>query len=121
VLLSDADREGLFARLKANATAGTISMEELERRVDVVARAQTRAEAGAAVDDLPPALPDLAGGITEASGPGRARGGRGHAHADLPGRDWRATSERFRDPRSGQVMRVWEDPLGQRHYVPDDG
>ncbi|MDQ6834624.1 MAG: hypothetical protein M3016_00370 [Actinomycetota bacterium] len=31
-----------------------------------------------------------------------------------------ATVERFRDPRSGRVMRVWEDAAGTRHYVPDD-
>ncbi len=52
--------------------------------------------------------------------PARARGRRGHGHSDQPGPGWRATAERFRDPRSGQIMRVWEDADGQRHYVPDD-
>jgi len=32
------------------------------------------------------------------------------------------TAERFRDPSSGVIMRVWLDPSGEsRHYVPDDG
>jgi hypothetical protein len=30
------------------------------------------------------------------------------------------TSERFRDPSSGTIMRVWVDPADDsRHYVPD--
>jgi hypothetical protein len=32
-----------------------------------------------------------------------------------------ATRERFRDPASGVVMRVWLDPADQsRHYIPDN-
>jgi Domain of unknown function (DUF1707) len=117
VLLDDADRERLFTRLKAGAAAGAISVEELERRVEVVARARTREEAVAAVADLPPELVEHGDSVS------RPAAGRrhGHGHADRPGPDWRATSERFRDPRSGQVMRVWEDPAGQRHYVPEQG
>ena len=46
---------------------------------------------------------------------------RGHARADSPQPGWASTDERFRDPASGQVMRVWVDPAdGSRHYVPDD-
>jgi hypothetical protein len=31
------------------------------------------------------------------------------------------TAERFRDPSSGVIMRVWIDPSDEsRHYVPDD-
>lgn len=113
--LSDPDRERLFERLKDHAATGAISLEELERRVELVARAETAAEAQAAVADLPTAV----GTSAPASGQARARGRRGHGHADRPEPDWQATPERFRDPRSGQVMRVWEDPAGQRHYVPD--
>ena len=47
--------------------------------------------------------------------------GRGHGDADRVSPEWRPTAERFRDPRSGRVMRVWEDAAGARHYVPDDG
>ena len=28
--------------------------------------------------------------------------------------------ERFRDPRTNRVMRVWVDAAGARHYVADD-
>ena len=30
------------------------------------------------------------------------------------------TGERFRDPRTNRVMRVWEDSSGGRHYVAED-
>jgi Domain of unknown function (DUF1707) len=112
VLLSDSDREQLFERLNRHAAAGTLTLEELERRVEVVAGAETREQAIAATADLPP----LAGDPR----PARARWGRGHGDADKPRADWRPTSERFRDPRTNRVMRVWEDAAGARHYVPDD-
>jgi hypothetical protein len=114
VLLSDADRELLFERLNRHAAAGTFSWEELERRVAVVAGAQTREQALAAVADLP-----ALAGESEDPGRRRPRWGRGHAESDQPRADWRPTGERFRDPRTNQVMRVWEDPAGNRHYVPD--
>ena len=113
--LSDADRELLFARLSAHAAHGAIDLPELERRVAAVAAAQTREQAAEALADLP-ALPD----DREASRPARARWGRGHADADAPRADWRPTNERFRDPRTNRVMRVWEDAAGARHYVADD-
>ncbi len=34
--------------------------------------------------------------------------------------DWTPTEERFRDPRSGQIMRVWTDANGGRHYLRDE-
>jgi hypothetical protein len=47
---------------------------------------------------------------------------RGHAHADQPGAGWIPTDERFRDPTSRAIMRVWIDPADQtRHYVPEPG
>ena len=42
------------------------------------------------------------------------------AHFDAPEVDWRPTDERFRDPRTNRVMRVWEDAAGRRHYVVDE-
>ena len=39
----------------------------------------------------------------------------------LTGAGWLATRERFRDPGTQRIMRVWVDPAsGERHYVPDD-
>jgi hypothetical protein len=47
------------------------------------------------------------------------RGGRrrhGEHRAAQPG--WLPTLERFRDPSSGRLMRVWIDPAdASRHYV----
>jgi hypothetical protein len=43
-----------------------------------------------------------------------------HGQSDRPAPGWRPTEESFRDPSSGQLMRVWVDPVdGSRHYVPD--
>jgi hypothetical protein len=52
------------------------------------------------------------------SSPRRVR--RGHAHADQPVAGWIPTDERFRDPTSRAIMRVWIDPADQtRHYIPE--
>ena len=114
--LTDADREQLFTRLSAHAAADHIDLDELERRVARVTEATDREGALAVLADLP-ALPG------EGSAPPREqrpRWGRGHGEADAPRADWRPTSERFRDPRTGKVMRVWEDAARRRHYVVDD-
>lgn len=115
MLLSDADRELLYEKLKRHAAEGRLSVEELERRVAVVAMAEDQETAAAAMADLPP----LPGTTPEARPSGRPRWGRGHGDADAPAPDWQPTSERFRDPKSNRVMRVWLDPGGGRHYVPD--
>ena len=113
MLLSDADRELLYETLKRHAAEGRLSVEELERRVAAVAMAEDRETAATVVADLPP-LPG------ESQPPsGRPRWGRGHGDADSPAADWQPTGERFRDPRTNGVMRVWVDSGGGRHYVPD--
>jgi hypothetical protein len=108
VLISDADREFFYERLKRHAAEGRLELDELERRVTEVAEAQTREQAVAVLADLPP-LPEP----TQA--PARRR--RGHGDAEAPAPDWLPTSERFRDPRTNRVMRVWVDAGGGRHYV----
>jgi hypothetical protein len=115
VRLGDADREEFYERLSRHAAAGRLDIAELERRVAVVAAARTREEAAVVLADLPPLPADVPPGA-----PTRPRRGRGHADADVAQADWRPTAERFRDPRSNRVMRVWEDPAGGRHYVADD-
>lgn len=110
--LSDLDRELLFEKLNRHAALGRLDIEDLEARVEAVVAAQTREQAAAVMADLP-ALP---GDPT----PAPARWRRGHGDADAPGVDWRPTAERFRDPRTKRVMRVWEDAAGARHYVADD-
>jgi len=110
MLLGDADRELLYETLKRHAAEGRLDIAELERRVALVAGAETHEDAAPAMAGLPP----LAG----AGDPDRRpRRGRGHGEVDKPGPDWRPTSERFRDPRTRRVLRVWVDPAGDRHYV----
>ena len=115
--LTDADREQLFERLNRQAAAGAIALDELERRVALVSQAETREQASAAMADLPPLPDDPDPGRSASAWP---RWRRGHGDADAPDADWRPTPERFRDPRTNRVMRVWEDSGGARHYVPDD-
>jgi hypothetical protein len=115
VRLSDAEREQLLERLSRHAAAGRLDVPELERRVAVVAAAQTREEAAEVMADLPPLPEDRAGAQR------RPRWGKGHGETDAPGPDWQPTNERFRDPRTNKVMRVWVDTGGGRHYVADDG
>ncbi len=114
--LGDAEREQLYERLSAHAAAGRLDIPELERRVALVAAAQTREEASAALADLPP----LTAGASPGAAGDRPLRGRGHGDAAAPEVDWRPTAERFRDPRTHQVMRVWEDAGGGRHYVAED-
>lgn len=111
--LSDADRELLIEQLARHQAAGRLSVDELERRIEAAAGAETSEEAARLLADLPP--------LPAESPPGtRARRGRGHAEAEAPDAGWRATAERFRDPRSGRVMRVWVDSAGARHYVAEN-
>jgi DUF1707 SHOCT-like domain len=116
VRLGDAEREAMFELLSRHAAAGRLDVPELERRIEVVTQAETREQASEALADLPP-LPPAAPG----AGSGRPRWGRGHGESDKPAADWRPTSERFRDPRTGLIMRVWVDPGGGRHYVAEEG
>jgi hypothetical protein len=114
MLLGDADREALYETLKRHAAAGRLDTSELERRVALVAEADTREAAAEAMVGLPPLAPERGKGQ-------RPRWGRGHGEVDKPGPDWRPTNERFRDPRTRNVLRVWVDPAGERHYVADEG
>jgi hypothetical protein len=116
VRLSDADREGLFEQLSAHAAAGRLDLAELERRVAAIAASQTREDAAAVMGDLPASAAPAAPAGAEA----RPRWGRGHGDADSPSPGWQPTSERFRDPRTKRVMRVWIDAQGGRHYVTDE-
>jgi hypothetical protein len=122
-LAADADRERLVALLREHYAVGLFGLDELDRRVGLVLSAQYLDEAAEAVADLPgvPASGSAAAGTVPGTGaPRRARPRRGHAHADQPAAGWIPTNERFRDPTSRAVMRVWVDPADQsRHYVPE--
>ena len=111
--LSDRDRDLLLEALKQHAAAGRLEVVELERRVERMLEAETTEEAAEMMADLPPL------GTAGASA-GRRRRGRGHGEAERPEPDWRPSNERFRDPRTNRVMRVWLDAGAGRHYVPDE-
>jgi hypothetical protein len=113
ILLSDVDRDQLVELLAHHNAAGRFGTDELERRVAVVYAAQSRDQVAAVIGDLPPLDPGR-------PPPPRLWRRGGHGEADEPGLGWLATDERFRDPRTRRIMRVWVDPAsGARHYVPD--
>jgi len=132
-LATETDRERLLALLREHYATGLLGHDDLDRRVGMVLGARYLDEAAAAVADLPgvpaagPAAATPAGGAAAVPGtmagqskPRRVR--RGHAHADQPGAGWIPTDERFRDPTSRAIMRVWIDPADQtRHYIPEPG
>jgi DUF1707 SHOCT-like domain len=131
-LAAEADRERLLALLREHYAAGLYDLDELDRRVGLVLGATYLDEAAAAVADLPaapaagaaPGAPGSSPGSAPGSAPGSGatprRVRRGHAHADQPAAGWIPTDERFRDPTSRAVMRVWIDPADQsRHYIPE--
>ena len=121
-LATEADRERLVALLREHYAVGRFGLDELDRRIETVLSARFLDEAAAAVTDLPAsASPGTAPSSAPSSGPPRrGRRRRGHAHADQPAAGWIPTSERFRDPSTSTVMRVWVDPADQsRHYVPE--
>jgi len=115
-LVSDADRERLVSLLREHYARGRFDLDEFSRRVGLVLAAEYADEAASAVADLP-SLDLHSPGRPAARGSG---GRRRHAQVSEPGPGWLPTAERFRDPSSGKIMRVWIDPADQsRHYVPE--
>lgn len=97
--------EELAALVGRHYAAGRFDADELERRLEL-------ALAGShdALDGLPPL----------SAAPPRRRWGRRHGEARAARPTWVPTTERFVDPTTRRVMRVWVDPADHaRHYVPD--
>ena len=104
----DAERQHTVDLLRRHLVDDRLTMEEFAERTLAAYEAATHDDLDALVADLP-ALPARPAG---APAPGR------HGEAELPAVGWRPTSERFRDPSTDRVMRVWVDPATrQRHYV----
>lgn len=119
-LAAEADRERLVALLREHYAVGLFGLDELDRRVGMVLSAQYLDEAAAAVADLPQVTAPGSVAPPGSPVPRPARKRRGHAHADRPAAGWIPTDERFRDPATRAVIRVWVDPADQsRHYVPE--
>jgi len=118
----DADRERLLAQLREHYARGELELDELSRRVGIVLAATYTDDAAGALTGLPPGT--LSESFTprlDAPGPPKRRSRRGHAQAAAPGAGWVPTDERFRDPTTRVVMRVWVDPADlSRHYIQED-
>lgn len=130
-LIGDAERNRLVAELNEHYAAGRLSLEDLRRRAETVMSAAYLDEARAALAELPAiagAAPlagtTPAGTTASAQAEGRRAGWlrrKGHAQVTAPAPGWERTGERFRDPSTGLIMRVWVDPADHsRHYVPDE-
>lgn len=118
-LVSDAGREHLLGLLREHFARGQLDLDEMSRRVGVVLAATYSDEAAAAVTDLPLLAGPAPGGSPS---PARARLGqrRRHAQRAQPAAGWVPTPERFRDPSTRAIVRVWIDPADlSRHYVPE--
>jgi hypothetical protein len=118
-LVSDAGRERLLGLLREHFARGQLDLDEMSRRVGVVLAATYSDEAAAAVTDLPLLAGPAPG---EPPPPARSRIGqrRRHAQRAQPAAGWVPTPERFRDPSTRAVVRVWIDPADlSRHYVPE--
>lgn len=116
---SAASRDRLVDLLREHFAAGQFDVSEFGRRVEILLTAATAEQATAAVEDLPP----LTNAAREPQRPWWRRlvGGR-YNQADAARAGWLPTSERFRDPSSGVLIRVWVDSsdLSRRHYVRDE-
>ncbi len=107
----DADRDRLLGLLREHYALGNLDDADLERRTELVLTARFTEDAAAALAGLP---------LLSGQGSRRARSRGRHAQADRPGSAWVPTSERFRDPTTRVIMRVWVDPADDsRHYVPE--
>jgi Domain of unknown function (DUF1707) len=126
-LADDAGRERLLRLLREHYARGELELDDLSRRVGLVLAALYADEVAAALAGLPQLPADGgapgAGNSTAPGAGGRRparRWRRGHAQAAVPGAGWVPTDERFRDPTTRTVMRVWIDPSDlSRHYVPE--
>jgi hypothetical protein len=122
-LLSEADRERLLVLLREHYVQGQLDLDEMSRRVGVVLASAYSDEAMVAVTDLP-LLGALGSGESSPAQTGRGRPGQRKRHAQQarPDAGWVPTPERFRDPSTRVIMRVWIDPADlSRHYVPEAG
>ncbi len=117
-MLTEAGRERLLGLLREHYAQGHLGLGEISRRVGVVLTAAYSDEAAAVLTDLPllgPAGP--AGARASRARPGQRRR---HAQRTEPDAAWVPTPERFRDPSTRAIMRVWIDPADlSRHYVPE--
>jgi hypothetical protein len=110
--VSDREREEFVVALRRHLAGGRLDLDAFDARLARLYAADTRGQARSVLDDLP---------LLDAPVRGRRRRRRRHGEGDELRPHWVATDEVFRDPVSGQVMRVWIDPTdGSRHYAPSE-
>jgi hypothetical protein len=101
------EQERAAALLGRHFAADRLDADELDRRLDLTFSGALEA----ALAGLPP----LAAEPVK-----KRRWGRRHGEADRADPAWMPTRERFIDPSTQRVMRVWVDPADHtRHYVPE--
>lgn len=109
VRLTDEEREAVVGVLQRHFVDDRLSLDEYTERVVQIWEAPDRESLDAVVADLPQLPPRAAV---------RADTGGRHGEGAVPSVTWRPTRERFRDPTTGRVMRVWVDVAdATRHYV----
>ena len=110
--VTEDERERLVQALRRHVAEGRLELEDFDARAARLYAADTRVEARAALDGLP---------LLAVPAPTSRRARRRHGEGESVQPHWVATSEVFRDPTSGRIMRVWVDPTdGTRHYAPSD-
>jgi hypothetical protein len=110
---SDAEREHALTSLQQAFADGRLNEDELRARIERVLHAQTS-------DDLVAVTRDVPGAPRPVLSPSRKdlhRGRHGEHAGETEG--LRPTDERFRDPSTHRVMRVWLNAQGERRYLPD--
>ena len=101
------EQERLAALLGRHFAVDRFDADELDRRLDLA----FAGEAAQALEGLPP-LGDRP--------PRKRRWGGRHGESAVADPSWMPTKERFIDPSTQRVMRVWVDPGDHsRHYVPE--
>jgi DNA-binding SARP family transcriptional activator len=76
--------------------------------------------AGPVDEQTDPAIAERAGVPGKPGAWHRVRRRGRHGQTRKPEAGWVPTAERFRDPPTGVIMRVWVDPSDEsRHYIPD--
>jgi hypothetical protein len=105
--VTEVEREAAAAALGRHYSEDRIDPDELSRRLDLA----YGGDVAGALDGLPPLEP-----LPEP----KRRWGRRHGESDTAQPGGLPTKERFMDPTTRRVMRVWVDPArGERHYVPE--
>jgi hypothetical protein len=108
VRTNDAEREHVVSLLRIHLDDGRLDLDEYGDRVHKAFAAESREDLHGLLADLPPVT----------TPPAQPPRGRRHGEGARPNPGWRPTNERFRDPSTNRIMRVWIDPAtGSRHYV----